>query len=66
MRKITAREGRDAPAAAALSSYAKEADREQAIAAGFRTLLAKPIDSDALIAVVADLARRTPTKSPRA
>jgi CheY-like chemotaxis protein len=63
MRKIAAREGRDAPPAAALSSYAKETDREQAVAAGFRTLLAKPIEPEALIALVADLAGRKLTKS---
>lgn len=66
MRKIAAREDSDAPPAAALSSYAKEADREQAVAAGFRTLLAKPIDPEALVAVVADLAGRRLTKSSRA
>jgi CheY-like chemotaxis protein len=66
MRKIAAREGRDAPPAAALSSFAKEADCEQAIAAGFRTLLAKPIEPGALIAVVADLAGRGLTKRSRA
>jgi len=66
MRKIAASEGRDAPPAAALSSYAKEADREQAVAAGFRTLLAKPVEPGALIAVVADLAGRRLTKSSRA
>ena len=63
MRKIAAREGGDALPAAALSSYAKAADHEQAVAAGFRTLLAKPIDSGALIAVVADLAGRKLGKS---
>src|ERR1044072_9706288 len=39
MRKIAASEGRDAAPAAALSSYPKEADREQAVGAGFRTVL---------------------------
>jgi signal transduction histidine kinase/CheY-like chemotaxis protein len=58
MRKIAAREGRDAPPAAALSSFAKETDREQAVAAGFRTLLAKPIEPEALVAAVAVLAGR--------
>jgi CheY-like chemotaxis protein len=65
MRKIVAREGRDAPPAAALSSYAKETDRKQALAAGFRTLVAKPIEPGALIAVVAGLAGRRLTKSSR-
>jgi hypothetical protein len=66
MREIAAREGNDAPPAAALSSYAKETDREQAVAAGFRTLLAKPIEPEALVAVVAALAGRRLTKSSRA
>jgi CheY-like chemotaxis protein len=66
MREIAAREGRDAPPAAALSSYAKEADREQAVAAGFRTLLAKPIEPEALVAVVAGLAGQRLTKISRA
>jgi CheY-like chemotaxis protein len=63
MRKIAAREGGDAPPAVALSSYAKETDRKQAIAAGFRTLVAKPIDPEALVAVVADLAAGRLTKN---
>jgi CheY-like chemotaxis protein len=50
MRKIAARVGGGAPPAVALSSYAKETERKQAIAAGFRTLLAKPIDPEALVA----------------
>jgi len=66
MRKLAAREGSEAPPAAALSSFAKETDREQAVAAGFRTLLAKPIEPDALVAVVAALAGRRLTKSSRA
>jgi len=64
MRKLAAREGKDAPPAAALSSYAKEADHQQAVAAGFRILLAKPIEPAALIAVVAELAGRKLAKSP--
>jgi signal transduction histidine kinase/ActR/RegA family two-component response regulator len=66
MRKIASRAGKNAPPAAALSSYAKETEREQALAAGFRTLLAKPIEPNALIAVVAELAGRRRTKSSRA
>jgi len=66
MRTIVAQAGRDAPPAAALSSYAKETDREQAVAVGFRTLLAKPIDPGALIALVADLAGRKLTTGSRA
>jgi len=64
MRQITARDGMDAPPAAALSSFAKETDREEAVAAGFRTLLAKPIEPEALIALVANLAGRSLGKYP--
>jgi signal transduction histidine kinase/ActR/RegA family two-component response regulator len=56
MRKIVAREGGDAPPAAALSAYAPGQDLAEALAAGFRMLLAKPVDSQALIAAVATLA----------
>ena len=63
MRKITARDGRDAPPAAVISGYAKGADREQALAAGFRAVLPKPFEPAALIALVADLAGRTRTNS---
>ena len=64
MRQLAAREGEDAPPAAAISSYAKVADRAEAAAAGFRTLLAKPVDPGALITLVADLAGRTLASSP--
>jgi signal transduction histidine kinase/ActR/RegA family two-component response regulator len=57
MRKIVAREGDGAPPAAALSSYAPGQDLDQALKAGFRMLLAKPVDSQVLIAAVAALAR---------
>jgi CheY-like chemotaxis protein len=60
MRSITAREGKDAPPAAALSSYGKETGSAQALAAGFRSLLSKPVDPAALIALVSDLAGRPP------
>jgi len=59
MRQITARDGKDAPPAAALSSYGKDLDSSQAIAAGFRILLAKPVELGALLALVAGLAGRT-------
>ena len=63
MRKVMAREGRDAPPAAVISGYSKGADREQALAAGFRAVLPKPFEPAALIALVADLAGRTHTNS---
>jgi CheY-like chemotaxis protein len=64
MRKIVAREGDGAPPAAALSAQALGRDLKQALASGFRMLLAKPIDSDALIAAVATLAGRLSGKDP--
>lgn len=65
MREIALREGRNALPAAALSSLARAVDRGQAIAAGFRALLAKPVEPAALIALVADLAgRRLAEHSP--
>jgi signal transduction histidine kinase/ActR/RegA family two-component response regulator len=56
MRKIVAREGDCAPPAAALSAYAREQDRREALASGFRVLLSKPIEPGALIAAVVALA----------
>jgi signal transduction histidine kinase/ActR/RegA family two-component response regulator len=56
MRKIVAREGDGAPPSAALSAYAPGQDLDEALAAGFRMLLAKPVDSQALITAVAALA----------
>jgi CheY-like chemotaxis protein len=64
MRQLAARERRDAPPAAAMSSFVKGADRTEAAAAGFRAFLAKPIEPAALIAVVANLAGRTLTSAP--
>ena len=57
MRKIVARQGDGAPPAVALSSYAPARDLDKALKAGFRMLLAKPVDSQALIAAVAALAQ---------
>ena len=56
MRKIVAQQGGGAPPAAALSSYAPGQDLDKALKAGFRMLLAKPVDSQTLIAAVAALA----------
>jgi hypothetical protein len=41
--------------AIALTAYAREVDREQAIAAGFQKHLSKPVEPDELVAVVANL-----------
>jgi signal transduction histidine kinase/CheY-like chemotaxis protein len=71
MRTIVARKGRGAPPAAALSAYAAGQDLERALASGFRLQLAKPVDSEALVLAVADLARNTtggdagPVQAPR-
>jgi signal transduction histidine kinase len=45
--------------AAALTAYARDEDRERALAAGFQMHVAKPIGSRELIATVAGLAGRT-------
>lgn len=46
------------PKAIALTSYAREEDRQQAIAAGFSQHISKPLDAAQLIAIVADVAGR--------
>jgi signal transduction histidine kinase/ActR/RegA family two-component response regulator len=45
--------------AAALTAFARNEDRQQALEAGFQLHLAKPIDADALVSAVATLGRRT-------
>ncbi|HYQ18495.1 MAG TPA: hybrid sensor histidine kinase/response regulator [Polyangiaceae bacterium] len=62
MRNIAARQGMNAPPAAALSAYAPGQDLREALAAGFRMLLEKPIDPAVLIASVATLAREANSK----
>jgi CheY-like chemotaxis protein len=63
MRNIVARQGPKAPPAAALSAYAPGQDLREALAAGFRILLEKPIDPAALVAAVATLAREAVGKN---
>jgi signal transduction histidine kinase/ActR/RegA family two-component response regulator len=46
--------------AAALTAFAREEDREQALRAGFQLHLAKPIDAASLVAAVATLGRSSP------
>jgi CheY-like chemotaxis protein len=43
--------------AAALTAFAREEDRQEALDAGFQLHLSKPIDAGSLIAAVATLAR---------
>jgi PAS domain S-box-containing protein len=48
--------------AAALTSFAREEDRQHAVQAGFQLHLAKPIDTRALVQAVANLAQRIQTR----
>jgi CheY-like chemotaxis protein len=45
--------------AVALTAYAGEINQQQALAAGFQRHLAKPVEPEALVKVIADLAQRT-------
>jgi CheY-like chemotaxis protein len=56
MRSIVAREGENAPPAAAISATARGTNLSKALDCGFQMLLEKPIDRPALIAAVASLA----------
>jgi len=55
MRKVAA--GAPAMPGIALSAFSSAQDRERALAAGFKTHLAKPLDAPALITFVDRLAR---------
>lgn len=55
VRSLSAQEGGQIPAAA-LSAYAREEERRQALAAGYQVHVAKPIEAKALIKTLADLA----------
>jgi len=61
IRKVRALAGGGAKAmpAAALTAYARMEDRTRAMAAGFQSHVAKPVDPDELLIVVATLAGRT-------
>jgi len=48
--------------AAALTAFAREEDRQEALDAGFQLHLSKPIDANSLIAAVATLARWNPSR----
>ena len=64
MRKVSALP--DAPPAAALTAHSTTEGHEQAVLAGFRLYLAKPLDSGALVEAVALLAGRlAPPAEPR-
>jgi PAS domain S-box-containing protein len=49
--------------AVALTAYAAAADRRRALLAGFQTHLAKPVEPDELLAVIASLSGQKPTSS---
>jgi CheY-like chemotaxis protein len=59
VRELSPEEGRDIPAAA-ITAYAREEDRAEAMKAGFQAHLGKPVMSDEVVAVVRSLARRGP------
>lgn len=68
VRALPAEEGGNTPAAA-LTAYARTADRTQALRAGFQMHLPKPVEPSELIAVIANLAARggaSATRSSRA
>jgi CheY-like chemotaxis protein len=48
--------------AVALTAYAREIDREEALAAGFQKHLPKPVEPEELVAVVAHLAGQSEVK----
>jgi CheY-like chemotaxis protein len=56
VRALTEEEGGKLPAVA-LTAYAGEEDRKQALAAGFEMHLAKPVDPEELAAAISSLAR---------
>ena len=58
IRAMTAEQGGNTPAAA-LTAYAREEDSNAALAAGFHSHVAKPIDPKMLAAAVSDLLRRS-------
>jgi CheY-like chemotaxis protein len=57
VRALPADAGGNIPAAA-LSAFARSEDRRRAMLAGFQTHVAKPVEADELLAVVASLAGR--------
>ena len=54
IRSLPLEQGGQIPAIA-LTAYAGEMDRQQAIAAGFQCHLAKPVDPEAVVAMIAKL-----------
>ncbi len=50
--------------ALALTAYAREEDRRRALEAGFQTYVAKPVEPDTLVRMVAELARGAVVRTP--
>ncbi len=61
VRELGAGNGGDTPAAA-LTAYARNEDRTRALLAGFQLHVPKPVEPLELVAVVRNLARRTPAR----
>lgn len=67
VRSLQVEQGGQIPAIA-ITAYAREEDRQAALAAGFQSHLPKPIDPTQLVTLIADLVRQTETQpalSPR-
>jgi CheY-like chemotaxis protein len=64
MRQVRARYSAKAIPAAALTAFARAEDRMRAMRAGFQVHLAKPVNPEELVAVVATLAARTGAETP--
>jgi signal transduction histidine kinase/ActR/RegA family two-component response regulator len=60
VRRLASESKRNLPALA-LTAYSRAEDRARALGAGFNAYTTKPVEPAALIALVADLAGRTPT-----
>lgn len=63
VRSLSRDEGGETPAVA-LTAYARDEDRLQALAAGYQMHVAKPVDPKHLITVIAQLGRREPAGAP--
>jgi CheY-like chemotaxis protein len=58
VRQLKAEEGGDVPALA-LTAFARSEDRSRALVSGFQMHIAKPLEPSELLAIVANLAKRT-------
>jgi PAS domain S-box len=61
VRTLTPEQGGNIPAAA-LTAYIRDEDRQQALAAGYQTHIAKPVDPTTLVRAVAGLAKQKESK----